>query len=493
MTVVTKKIKVSVVGDTPEERSAGYKEIRRQADINRRLKNKMMTHLWTEYSLKDTMVNIQNKDITRITKKLEAVKKKHVTANTKATKAEKDGINNAVELRAKSNELMKEIDSLQKERDGIRNQAYKKAEEFLTEMTLGNKEAMRLYRMETGDEDVWSNTISSAIREVQAKFKEEIIDVLKGSKMLPTYKSGDVYVRSNKDISKTKIYQKGNDFLIKTLKAPPLKLNMDARRQNGRELRKTIQKCIDGEYGFLDSKLKFYDNDLFLLATIEIPEKKNYLDPNTIVGVDLGMAIPAYCGLNNDEYTRLSIGTAKDFLHIRTQMQSRRRALQKSMTLVKGGKGRNKKLQKLDKLKESERNFAKTYNHMVSKRIIEFALKNKAGQINVEDLHFDNKEDTNNRMLRNWSYFELQSMIEYKANKEGIIYNKVNPKYTSQTCSFCGHFEENQRLSQDTFCCKNPKCKKGKGNNHRGINADWNASRNIAKDINQEKLSTIDL
>lgn len=486
MPTVTKKIKVSVVADTPEERSAGYRELRRQADINRRLKNMMMTHLWTEQTLKDTFVDFQNDKVIKIDKKLEKLEKQLISTNTKLKKAtEKNDSEKIEELQSKSNDIMKEIKDSQSERTNLRNLAYKEAEKMLTETALGFNEAKRLYRMNSEDEDVWSNTKVTAVREVLSKFKDEILDVKKGNRLLATYKSGDVYVRSNKDISKTKIYQKGNGFYLKTTKVPLLKLNMDARRQNGRELRKTIERCISGEYEFLDSKLKFYDNDLFLLATVEVPEKENFLDPNTVVGVDLGIAVPAYCGLNNDEYKKLAIGSAKDFLHVRTQMQNRRKSLQKSMTLIKGGKGRSKKHQKLDKMKQSERNFAKTYNHMVSKRIVEFALKNKAGVINVEDLSFDKKDENFNRLLRNWSYYELQQMIENKAKKEGIQFNRVNPRLTSQTCSFCGHYEEGQRTKQDVFCCKSPTCLKGKGRNGYGINADWNASRNIAKNINQ--------
>ena len=40
----------------------------------------------------------------------------------------------------------------------------------------------------------------------------------------------------------------------------------------------------------------------------------------------------------------------------------------------------------LDKFREKERNFVKTYNHYVSKEVVEFAVKNKAKYINMEDL-----------------------------------------------------------------------------------------------------------
>lgn len=479
MAIVTKKIKVSVVADTKEERTEGYRELRRQADINRKLKNMIMTQLYVESQGKQNFVNFQNDAVQKIQKKIEKINDKILKINKKIEKAKDDSL---VKL---NNELVMvsiEKSELEKEQKKIRNEAFKEAENMVQSFALGLNEAGRMYRFETGDDDVWSNTKNLAKQEATAKFKDSYIEVLKGNQSLVSYRSGDIYVRSNKDVSKTKIYQEGNDLFLKTTKIPLLRLNMDARRQNGRELRKTIERCISGEYSFLDSKLKFYDNDLFLLATIEVPDKENILDINTVVGVDLGIAVPAYCGLNNDEYQKKPIGSAKDFLHVRTQMQNRRRALQKSLTIVKGGKGRKVKLQKLEKMKQSERNFAKTFNHQVSKQIIDFALKNNAGMIRVEDLQFDKKE--NSKLLRNWSYYELQQMIEYKANKEGIVFEKVNPKYTSQTCSFCGHFEEGQRTKQDNFYCKNPDCKKGKGYNGLGINADWNASRNIAKDIN---------
>jgi transposase len=77
--------------------------------------------------------------------------------------------------------------------------------------------------------------------------------------------------------------------------------------------------------------------------------------------------------------------------------------------------------------------------------------------------------------LRNWSYYQLQQFIEYKAKKYGIEVRKVNPYHTSQICSKCGHWEERQRDRQDHFLCK--EC-------GYEVNADFNASRNIAKSTN---------
>ena len=75
-------------------------------------------------------------------------------------------------------------------------------------------------------------------------------------------------------------------------------------------------------------------------------------------------------------------------------------------------------------------------------------------------------------VLRNWSYFELQQFVEYKAKREGIDVKYIDPYHTSQVCNCCGHYEPDQRISQDTFKCASCGTE---------MNADYNASKNIAK------------
>lgn len=62
-----------------------------------------------------------------------------------------------------------------------------------------------------------------------------------------------------------------------------------------------------------------------------------------------------------------------------------------------------------------------------------------------------------------WGYFK--TYLSYKGN---VVL--VDPKYTSQTCSNCGHCEKGNRVSQSNFQCKI--C-------GHSENADFNASKNI--------------
>lgn len=98
--------------------------------------------------------------------------------------------------------------------------------------------------------------------------------------------------------------------------------------------------------------------------------------------------------------------------------------------------------------------------------------KSEVKYINIEDLSGFNGSDF---ILRNWSYYELQQFITYKAAQYGIEVRKINPYHTSQVFSKCGHWEEGQRIDQTHFICK--EC----GNE---MNADLNAARNIALSTN---------
>lgn len=241
--------------------------------------------------------------------------------------------------------------------------------------------------------------------------------------------------------------------------------------KNKEELNTTLLRLISGAYEICGSSIGLCKDGkkIVMNLSMKIPKMELELDEETVVGVDLGIAIPAYCALNNNTYSKKVIGSAAEFLRIRTQLQYQYRRLQKQVAANNGGHGRNKKMKPLDKFREKERNFVKTYNHYVSKEVVEFAVKNKAKYINMEDLSgFKGNDD---RILRNWSYYELQQFIEYKAAKYGIEVRYINPYHTSQVCSCCGHWEEGQRMDQAHFVCK--KC-------GTELNADYNAARNIS-------------
>lgn len=361
------------------------------------------------------------------------------------------------------------------------------------------------------------------------KFKDIKNDVINGRVSLPTYKKDGavpLHVRyvslegekgsghgfhHGYDTLEQLYYGLEKDLEPKVFLRFPDKIEFRVCFGNpykSREQRKVFMRIFSGEYKSQGSSIQINSKGKIILnLTMEVPKKEMKHIDGVVVGVDLGMAIPAMCALNNDLYDKCDIGNINDFLRVRTAIAARRRRLQKSLTTTNGGHGRTKKLQALDRFAETERNFVQTYNHMVSRNVVDYAVKHGAVQINVEDLSGFGRDkngkslddERKKKVLRNWSYFELQQQITYKAAQYGIEVRKVNPAYTSQTCSYCGTIGE--RPKQAVFICSNPDCKCHEiyqKNKDHCFNADFNAARNIAMstdytDVNSdgEKKKTV--
>lgn len=72
------------------------------------------------------------------------------------------------------------------------------------------------------------------------------------------------------------------------------------------ELKTTLLKVYSGEYQYCSSSIGINNKGKIIVnLSMKIPKQEMELDENTVVGVDLGIAIPAMCALNNDMYTQL--------------------------------------------------------------------------------------------------------------------------------------------------------------------------------------------
>lgn len=276
------------------------------------------------------------------------------------------------------------------------------------------------------------------------------------------------------------LYNKDLELFIKFVNRITFKVILGSPHKSA-EIRSVFKNIFENYYYIKGSSIQIDGKKIILNMSIEIPKQKVELDENVVVGVDLGLATPAVCALNTNDYVRKSIGSYDDFVRVRTQIQNQRRRLQSSLKMSNGGHGRKKKMKPMGKFAKYEKHWVQTYDHQVSKQVIDFALQNKAKYINLEDLSsFGKNQLRSSFLLANWSYYQLQQYIKYKAEKYGIIVRFINPYHTSQICSYCGHFEEGQRIKQAEFICKNPECK----NFNKKINADFNAARNIAMSTN---------
>ena len=336
-----------------------------------------------------------------------------------------------------------------------------------------------------------SDILANLNQKIQENYNNNQKKIESGERALSTYKKGMEIPFSIRENKRLKLFIKEEGIYLKWFKEILFRLEFGKDASNNRCIVERLiesdrqQKNKGEDYVANNSSIKLIKkgNDkstrIFLLLSIDIPAKKQVLDKDVVLGVDLGIKCPLYLAINKNDNFKMQIGDIEHFHNQRTMFQKRFKSLQK-LICTQGGHGRKKKLEPLEKLKEKKRNWVHTQNHVYSREVIKQALKQNARTIHMESLKDFGKgkdgyvKDEYKYLLRYWSYYELQSMIEYKAKLEGIEVKYIDPAYTSQTCSYCG--ERGERKKQEEFVCTNPQCKR------RGekINADFNAARNIA-------------
>ncbi|HEV2667184.1 MAG TPA: transposase [Blastocatellia bacterium] len=143
---------------------------------------------------------------------------------------------------------------------------------------------------------------------------------------------------------------------------------------------------------------------------------------------------------------------------VRQKNHKQRQALQQEAAKRKAKGYRPKSIRrKLNSLSGREARFRRDTNHVISKQLIEKATDTNRG-IAVEELK-GIRERTRFRKnqrakMSGWSFYQLRAFIEYKAAIAGIPVVAVDPQYTSQMCSQCGHIEKANRKSQSEFQCR---------------------------------------
>jgi len=221
---------------------------------------------------------------------------------------------------------------------------------------------------------------------------------------------------------------------------PSLKLDLDYQFRN--DFKKLNQIEINKDYTFVS-------------VTINEPSTRKV---NGYLGVDRNTTGHVAVVGNPSTGKVLKLGKQAEYVH--KKYKHIRRGLQK-----KGKYGLVKRI------KHRESNIVRDLNHKISRKIIDTADKNNVG-IKLEDIQQIRKQVKSRKgfrySLNSWSYYQLEQMIRYKAKLLGIPVVYVEPAYTSQNCSLCGHLGIR---NDKTFKC--PSC-------GHVDHADSNASFNIA-------------
>jgi IS605 OrfB family transposase len=231
----------------------------------------------------------------------------------------------------------------------------------------------------------------------------------------------------------------------------------------------TYELCCQSELSYDKTKNKFYVT-FFSIQN----EQANYCTEKYL-GVDLGIVNLATCSDGEVISGEKVENYRKKITGLKSRLQS------------KGTKSAKRHLKKISK---KETRYKKDVNHCISKKLVQKAKTLGVG-LKLEDLNFKKQvqqkgwtkkwKDSNARRGK-WAFGQLRHMIDYKAKLAGVPVLYVDPAYTSQKCSQCGHTCEDNRLTQENFVCKS--C-------GYSANADYNAAINISRaDINQPIVDT---
>jgi len=160
------------------------------------------------------------------------------------------------------------------------------------------------------------------------------------------------------------------------------------------------------------------------------------------IGIDLGLVHIA-TDSSGEHFTGAPVRKA------RSRYVARRAALQRVGT--KAAKRR------LKQMSGRERRYMKDINHRIAKSLVHKAVVSRKA-LALEDLTGIRDRTMARREHRYerhaWAFYQLRMYLTYKAAWAGVPLRLVDPAYTSQTCSRCGHCERANRHSQASFLCK---------------------------------------
>lgn len=174
------------------------------------------------------------------------------------------------------------------------------------------------------------------------------------------------------------------------------------------------------------------------------------------IGIDLGVTTSVV----------LSDGTREGFPVATLTEEKRLRWLARSASgRVKGSNRRRRTLERLAKLRRHVSDRRRDAAHKLSTRLASshgmIALEDlkvrrmtasAQGTLDVPGLNVKAKAALNRRFLAN-AHSDFRRMLAYKCERSGAQLVAVNPAYTSQTCSLCGHCAPENRKNQAVFLC----------------------------------------
>ncbi len=211
-------------------------------------------------------------------------------------------------------------------------------------------------------------------REAQLKYSSLAKKILRGDITLPTFRNNSLYIR------KEGIHlerNSGGEYSVKLdilpgrdQKQPEVLLRTKEIEIKSPGYLQVLTRILDGGYrlGFTQLIRDKNRKKLYLMMSYTFDNDVNDgWEPGRVMGVDLGVATPAYCAFN-DSFERKSfyVEGAK-LLSIKREISARRRIIQRGITRrdLRRGHGLQSKFNPLEKRNTKWDNFRRTWNNIL--------------------------------------------------------------------------------------------------------------------------------
>lgn len=235
--------------------------------------------------------------------------------------------------------------------------------------------------------------------------------------------------------------------------------------------------------------IKFLKDRKVKIILFQEAEKQNYTydnNRNNILGVDVNTSSNLFSLSNGVQipYDEKIINQAAKLNKTISHKQTNKSVSEKNVDEV--NKVYSKKIRRrIDKMVRR----AEYYQNYKSHELIEYMKNNNFNYLVMEDLDIKSsktktKKNANNVKInyndvaKTLKINNLKNVLERLCKKENFNFAKVNPAYTSQTCSVCGNIDKKNR-NHRMFLCTN--C-------HHSDDADINAAKNIKNRITNPML-----
>lgn len=334
------------------------------------------------------------------------------------------------DLQKQTREAKNKVIRLCWEWSGYSSEYFKTHEEYPKDKEiLGISLRSYLYNRIKGDYNLYSGNLSQSAKIAYIEYKNSLTDVLRGDKSIINYRENQPLDIKNKAIQL--LYENDNFFVRVAL------INKDKRKElnfkdcsvrfkllvKDDSTRTILERCFDEVYTITASKIMYNKKkkqwyiNLGYKFTKEIDKT---LDKDRILGVDLGVINPLVASVYGS-YDRLIIGGG-EIDKFRKRVEANKVQMLKQGKYCGDGRighGVNTRNKPAYNIEDKISRFRDTVNHKYSKAVVDYAVKNNCGTIQMEDLK-GITQNKNERYLKNWTYFDLQTKIEYKAKALGI-------------------------------------------------------------------------